>query len=470
MKILSDECLPLDLRHSFPSHAAQTAQWAGLKGKKNGELLLAAHKSDRRPIALRRCDLGRAEHDYVRPNCPHPLVGSAPAGEVSLAIMPEETFGALEQLLESENPSAGFDLLIGQFRAAKDYRSWFEARLMRKRLELGLPLFLADDLTALAPGIREAYSRAVTDAAREVGELCLSDGEIAQAWPYLRATGDSARVADAIENVEAGEDVNRIIEIAFQEEVHPAKGLELIVAKYGICQALSAFEVSAVKKDREKCIAVLARTLHTEAVERLGSAIEQKEGSRPVSTSIAELIGGRDWLFGEYSAYVDTSHLVSLLQYCPEVTDAGVLRIFHDLCEYGKRLSPLLRVQSQPPFEDVYIDFDHYALALLGIDVESHLAHFRKKVAESDPEQGSLPAQALVGLLARLARYEEALEVALANFPHARSIDLACPTATELCQLARRFDRLKELARERGDWLSYAAASLEARGVSSARR
>ena len=42
MKILLDECLPLDLRHSFPDHEAHTAQWAGLKGKKNGELLLAA--------------------------------------------------------------------------------------------------------------------------------------------------------------------------------------------------------------------------------------------------------------------------------------------------------------------------------------------------------------------------------------------------------------------------------------------
>ena len=65
--------------------------------------------------------------------------------------------------------------------------------------------------------------------------------------------------------------------------------------------------------------------------------------------------------------------------------------------------------------------------------------------------------------MVRLARYDEALEVALAHFPHARSADLACPAATELCQLAGRFDRLKELAREREDWLSYAAASLEAR-------
>ncbi len=42
MKILLDECLPLDFRHSFPGHDAHSAQWAGLKGKKNGELLRLA--------------------------------------------------------------------------------------------------------------------------------------------------------------------------------------------------------------------------------------------------------------------------------------------------------------------------------------------------------------------------------------------------------------------------------------------
>jgi predicted nuclease of predicted toxin-antitoxin system len=42
MKILLDECLALDVRHSFPNHDAHTAQWAGLKGKANSELLRAA--------------------------------------------------------------------------------------------------------------------------------------------------------------------------------------------------------------------------------------------------------------------------------------------------------------------------------------------------------------------------------------------------------------------------------------------
>ena len=42
MKILLDECLPVDFRHSFPGHEAHSVEWAGLKGKKNGELLQAA--------------------------------------------------------------------------------------------------------------------------------------------------------------------------------------------------------------------------------------------------------------------------------------------------------------------------------------------------------------------------------------------------------------------------------------------
>jgi len=42
MKILLDECLPLDFRHCFPNHDAHTVQWAGFKSRKNGELLPAA--------------------------------------------------------------------------------------------------------------------------------------------------------------------------------------------------------------------------------------------------------------------------------------------------------------------------------------------------------------------------------------------------------------------------------------------
>jgi hypothetical protein len=32
----------VDFRHSFPNHDAHTVEWAGLKGKKNGDLLRSA--------------------------------------------------------------------------------------------------------------------------------------------------------------------------------------------------------------------------------------------------------------------------------------------------------------------------------------------------------------------------------------------------------------------------------------------
>jgi hypothetical protein len=38
VKVLLDECLPLDFRHDLRGHEAHTVQWAGFKGKKNGEL------------------------------------------------------------------------------------------------------------------------------------------------------------------------------------------------------------------------------------------------------------------------------------------------------------------------------------------------------------------------------------------------------------------------------------------------
>ena len=48
MKVLLDECLPLDFRHELHGHEAHTVQYAGFKGMKNGELLHAADnaKSD----------------------------------------------------------------------------------------------------------------------------------------------------------------------------------------------------------------------------------------------------------------------------------------------------------------------------------------------------------------------------------------------------------------------------------------
>jgi len=381
--------------------------------------------------------------------------------------MLEPAFEALEPMLESEDPASSLDYLIGRFREAKDYHLMFEAMLMKKRLELDLPLIQAPNLAALPPDLQAKYQQFLVEAAQETGELLLANGDINKAWPYLRATGDVQRVAAAIERVEPGENVEAIIEIAFMQGVHPAKGLELVIEKFGICRALTYFGGSGGEKDRPQCIGVLARSIYSELAASLDNAIEEREGHKTGLTSITGLIEGRDWLFGEYSSYIDPSHLVSMLQYSPEVSDAETLRQFHDLCEYGKRLSAHFQFPGRPPFENPFVDYDHFVQALRGIDVDDHIAHFRKKVMETQTA-GNWPAQILVNLLVRVDRYREALEISLEYLPGARASEIACPTAQQLCELAGDFDRLAELARERGDVLTYVAAHLEAAAPAAA--
>jgi hypothetical protein len=381
--------------------------------------------------------------------------------------MLESAFDALGPMLESGDPASSLDYLIRQFREAKDYHLLFEAKLMKKRLELGLPLIQAPNLGTLPRDVQAKYQQFLIEAAQETGELFLASGDIPKAWPYLRATGDVQRIAAAIEKIEPGESVEAIIEIAFMQGVHPAKGLELVIEKFGLCRALTYFGGNGGEKDREQCINVLARSIYSELVASLDNAIEEREGHKTGLTSITELIKGRDWLFGEFSSYIDPSHVVSLLQYSPEVTDAETLRQFHDLCEYGKRLSANFQFPGRPPFENPFVDYDHFVQALLRVDVDEHIAHFRRKVAETETA-GNWPAQILVNLLVRVDRYREALELSLEYLPGAHASEIACPTAQQLCELAGDFDRLAELARERGDVLTYVAAHLEAAAPATA--
>jgi hypothetical protein len=45
MNLLLDECMPRDLRKSFPEHNCSTVAKAGFAGKKNGELLTLAEQA-----------------------------------------------------------------------------------------------------------------------------------------------------------------------------------------------------------------------------------------------------------------------------------------------------------------------------------------------------------------------------------------------------------------------------------------
>ena len=358
-------------------------------------------------------------------------------------------FDLIEQAIRAGGPEAGLNLLVQKLEEEKNYPLLFEARMLQRRHALELPLVQMGSIDDVPEEKRASYERAFTEAAREIGTLFLGDGQIPKAWPYFRAIGDSAPVSAAIEKLGGPcEELDRIIEIALEERVHPRKGFELMLSHYGICRAITYFELYPDPKTREECIALLVRTLHHELVENLKRAISQREGSEPDTQSIPALIAGRDWLFGDMDYYADTSHVISVIRFALDLHDPETLRLALEICHYGGHLSHNFRYRVDPPFEDVYRDHALYLEALLGENEDAAIDHFRTG-----------PAQVLVALLVRLKRYREAIQVSLEQLAEVPVEQLACPSVLQLCELAGDYELLRKLARDRGDLLSFVAAN-----------
>ena len=368
--------------------------------------------------------------------------------------MNQDLFDLLEQTSLAEGPGAGLDLLIRELLEEKRYQQIFEVRLLRKRHALGLPLIFSGSIADLPPEKRDVYQVAVTEAAREAGTSYLADGDIVRAWPYFRAIGDPAPVASAIERVHSSEEAERVLAIALVDGVSLRKGFELLVEHRGICQGVDFVINCADRANRVMYLQILVRVFHGQLLAHLKEALTVVEGATPATSRVRELIAGRDWLFEGGRLYIENSHLLSILQASLELEDLDTMRLVLELAEYGQRLDPIYQNPAPPPFEDPFIDHAAYLRALLGENVEEAVAHFRKKVAASVP--GS--AQVLVGLLARLGRYKEAVQISLEHLGGEADDD--CPSAVQLCQLAGDYQQLREVARKKGDFLGFAAGIL----------
>jgi len=368
-----------------------------------------------------------------------------------------EIFDQIQKAVDSGGADHAFALLADKFRAEKNYAMLFEARVMEQRHRLGLPPLRVDGLDDVPETARRSYEEGLARAARETGELFLADGDIQRAWPYFRAIGERVPVASAIGQLAAADDA--VIQIALEERVHPQKGFELLLSRYGICRAITYFHQYPDRETREASLILLIRTLHRDLLASLRRAIVEQEGTAPETQNVPGLIAGRDWLFGELDYYVDTSHLISVIRFALDLNDLPSLRLAIEMCEYGKHLSEKFQFKLDPPFEDGYTDHALYLGALAGEDIDAAVAHFRNKAhaARSEPG-GTAPAQVLVALLVRLKRYAQAATAARELLAETNGEQLMCPSAEQLCQLAGDYEQLKSLARERGDLLAFTAA------------
>lgn len=403
---------------------------------------------------------------YAREHIEIARGGGAPLDQVCCSLggdksMSKDLFKEVEHKLQSSGSKAGFDLVLQRLRQEKKYPLIFQARLMKKRHEMGIGLIQVDPSLNLSEKAQASYNETQIQAAREVGHLFLEDGEIEQAWPYFRAIGETEPVTVAIDKLEPREEMAAIIEIALYEGVNPRKGFELLLKSYGTCRAITGLQQYPNQGGRADNIRLLVRTLHGELSENLRQTIGKKEGQVPDSENIKILIESRDWLFGEYSYYVDSSHLLSVIQLSLDLEDLTTLELVLQLAEYGIHLSPEFQYKGDPPF-DSYQDYIFYLQALLGQDVEKAIAHFHRKLPQEKVEEGDPnPAQVLVGLLVRLGCYSDAIEVSLEYLSEMEPGQLTCPTILQLCQLGEDYERLKILSKDQGDLLGFVAGVLQ---------
>jgi len=391
--------------------------------------------------------------------------------EARPSAVAEAGFPRLDASLAEGGPAAALDRLVADLEAAGDYRRLLDALLLKARFELGLPLIQVGRYSDLPEADRTKFEGRYVEALRHVGSRFLDAGDVPTAWAYFQAIGEPEPVARALDACEEPDDPDKLgalIDVAFHQGANPVKGFEWILRHYGPCSAITSLEQLAPSDPavRADCVGRLVRHLHEQLGENIRADIARRGQPRPSEgASLAEVVTGRDWLFSDDAYHTDVSHLTTVVRWAAMATDPEVLALAVDLTEYGRRLSPRLQYDSPAPFERTFEDHNVYLKALVGRDVQAAVDHFRGKLSTAasadDGAESTLPAQALVNLLEKVGRIDEAIEVAATHLAGVPDSMLICPPVAELCQRGGRLDRLAELSVEGNHPVHYLAARLQ---------
>ncbi|MFN0054321.1 MAG: hypothetical protein ACKV0T_19265 [Planctomycetales bacterium] len=376
--------------------------------------------------------------------------------------MTDQTLTELESMFRAQGAAATVDLLIERLRSEKQFNPLFDALLMKKRLELGLPLTRPTSLKDVPEERRDEFEQFYVDTARHVGQLLLADKSIPQAWHYFRAINETAPVAAAIEALPDDAPADEpVVEIALFHGVAPVKGLKLFLASHGTCSTITALDqqfLQMAPELRQGCARVLVRKLYNDLRDNVQHDVLRRQPMTPPGQSLRELITGREALFADDSYHIDVSHLNSIVRFgrALESGDAE-LDLALQLAEYGSKLAPQYQYAGNPPFDEFYPAHIQYFHALLGRDQGQALDYFRSKVGpDASDTDNQLAAYVLVDLLQRLGRRDEAVNLACRYLAESGvEFGLSLP---EMCAAAGRFDLLAEMARQKGDAVQYAAA------------
>ncbi len=370
-------------------------------------------------------------------------------------------FDQLQQTLASAGIGPALALLTQQLREKKQYHELFEALKMHARHRIGLPVMYGESGDDLEPGQRTKLEDGLLEACREVGLLLLEAGRIREGWMYLRPTGEKKEAAAILRRIEPDEDnLDELVEVALQEGVDTKLGYQLVLDRFGTCNAITTFESqlhSRSRGEQKDAAALLVKHVHKELMSSVNADIARQEGNAPAEKTLHGLVADREWLFNNGSYHIDTTHLASTVRFARILDDPEYLRLAVDLTEYGRRLSSPFQYQGDEPFADIYPSHGLYLQALLGENVDEALAYFRAKAESLDiADVGPIVVEVYIDLLARLGRFAEAIDATIEMIPPGTRTYGHAPSLLELSRKAGSFDRYIELCKEHDDLLGFA--------------
>ena len=375
----------------------------------------------------------------------------------------ETLFDQLHSTVATQGIGPAMDQLITKLDQREDYQALFYALLLKKRVELGVSPFPTGPAAELPSEAHEPYEDAIREAGRKVGGLYLAKKQIARAWGYFRMLDEPQPVIDALEKFEAGpdDDVYGAVEVAWQQGLSPQRGFDLVLNHHGICAAITMLgnvDLTAKLKLRDHCVTRLVNALHAQLHERIVGDLQSRGVVTPADATIPQLLGLQPEAFGEGEYHVDVSHLNSVVQMAMQLTPCDELAKAIELSQYGERLSPTLRADAHPPFENSYADYTRYLCIVNGDDVEAGLKYFEAKLPMAAEQGDTFPVEVFINLLVKLNRLPEAVTVARQYLGDEEGRELSCPTLSELARRANDFATLAESARASNDPVSYLAS------------
>lgn len=380
----------------------------------------------------------------------------------------------LRASFQAAGGAAACDALITELRDRRDYHKLFDALCLRKKFEMGLPLGKPTSLEDVPAELRDTFEQAYMAAAREIGQLLIGSGKLAQAWIYFHAIRETEPVRTALDKYaiprESTEESEELLDLALFKGVHPVKGVQIMLRTHGTCSTITSLDQSFSRlntDDRAQCAALLVKTLHEELTGSIQREVQQRMPFAPPAKSLRELIAGRDWLFEDNNYHIDVSHLNATVRFARSLAaGAPELAWARDLAEYGSHLSPQFQYAGEPPFQDYYPAHIQFFNFLLDDDRPAALAYFQNLLAaEPDAPDKMMIAYVLVDLLVRVDRFSDALPLA-EEYLLSGSDEFTAAFA-ELCEKSHRYDVLQRTAEARGDLVTFTAALLQAESAAA---